>query len=143
MDLSDALQNIYGVLSSRSASVDEKITRLQRAKRKIEEEQNASAYEIRKITVPDLGAAWKGKRSHTFENAREDAFREMEKILHWDYDDCKQEIDSKINDLDKQRDFLNYVSGLAYQTGELLKQGDEVYEEAAERLNDLQRRLYS
>ena len=86
MSYSDMLDRIHAAISSQSADLEEKISRLKRAKSKIETEQNTSLEEIKQIKKPELDASWKGNRSEKFNEARDDAYNEMENIITDDYE---------------------------------------------------------
>ncbi|MFT0824712.1 DUF5082 family protein [Bacillus swezeyi] len=59
------LDRIHTAISNQSADLEEKISRLKRAKNKIETEQNTSLEEIKKIRNPSLVSSWQGSRSET------------------------------------------------------------------------------
>ncbi|MBD1379639.1 YwqH-like family protein [Metabacillus arenae] len=142
MGFSDTLSQIYSSISSQSADLDEKISRLERAKGDIDNEQNTSLNEIRKILEPDLGEAWKGNRANTFDDARDEAHKTMKDIVNEDYDDYKQSIEFKITQLSMQRGMLDFAGGLANEASQLLDKGEEAFDELGSKLEDLKRRVF-
>lgn len=56
--LSDFLSNAFQVISNRSADIEEKIDRLKKAKRDIENEQDQASVEIKKLLQPSLDSSW-------------------------------------------------------------------------------------
>jgi uncharacterized protein YukE len=142
MGFSDELSAIYRSLSSSSAAIDEKISRLQRAKSEIDQEQNISLQEIRKILEPELGSLWTGNRARSFDESRDEAHQIMQEIVNEDYDDYKQKIDFKIGLLKAERESLNFLGGLANEASQLLDKGEEAFDELGSRIDDLKRRIF-
>ncbi|MBM7691965.1 uncharacterized protein YukE [Peribacillus deserti] len=142
MELGEELNQIYSAISSRSADIDEKIARLQRAKGGIDSEQSQSLQEIRRIVQPVLGQSWTGSRAETFDEARQEAFRTMSDIVHQDYDDCSQSIESKIMMLQAERMALSLAGSLAHEASELLDIGEDAFGQLNDKINDLKRRLF-
>ncbi|GAE94706.1 hypothetical protein JCM21714_3888 [Gracilibacillus boraciitolerans JCM 21714] len=56
--MSDFLSNAFQVISNRSADIEEKIDRLKKAKRDIENEQDQASVEIKKLLQPSLDSSW-------------------------------------------------------------------------------------
>lgn len=142
MSYSDMLDRIHAAISSQSADLEEKISRLKRAKSKIETEQNTSLEEIKQIKKPDLGASWKGNRSEKFNEARDDAYNEMENIITDYYEGYKARIQSKIVMLEIEQGALSAARGLAHTADQLLSKGEEALEELGSTISDLKRRLF-
>ncbi|MFB5282126.1 DUF5082 family protein [Peribacillus sp. Hz7] len=142
MSFSDTLNQIYNEISSQSAAIDEKISRLEQAKQKIKEEQYISLQEIPKILEPQLGALWMGSRSNSFDNSREKAHTAMVTIINDDYDDYVQSIENKINLLQIERSVLDFASGLANEASQLIGKGEEVFDELESKISDLKGRLF-
>ncbi|USK58761.1 YwqH-like family protein [Peribacillus asahii] len=142
MSFSGALNQIYNEISSQSAAIDEKISRLVQAKRKIKQEQNLSLQEIPKILEPQLGDSWKGSRSDSFDKFREKAHTGMVTIINDEYDDYVQSIENKINLLQIERSVLDFTSGLANEASQLIGKGEEVFAELESKINDLKGRLF-
>lgn len=142
MSFSDTLTQIYSEISSKSAAIDEKISRLQRAKQDIAEEQRVSLEELPNILKPALDVLWKGSHAASFDESRENAHKEIADITNQDYDSYKESIQEKIDALQLQQGALDIASGLAYQASQLLDKGEEAFEELGNKLNDLQRRLF-
>ncbi len=142
MSFSDTLTQIYSEISSKSAAIDEKISRLQRAKQDIAEEQRVSLEELPNILKPALDVSWKGSHAASFDESRENAHKEIADITNQDYDSYKESIQEKIDALQLQQGALDIASGLAYQASQLLDKGEEAFEELGNKLNDLQRRLF-
>ena len=142
MSFSDALNQIYNEISSQSAAIDEKISRLEKAKQKIKEEQYISLQEIRKILEPQLDALWTGSRSNSFDNSREKAHTAIATIINDDYDDYVQSIENKINLFKVERSILDFTSGLANEASQLIGKGEEVFDELESKISDLKGRLF-
>ncbi|MGC4378122.1 DUF5082 family protein [Fictibacillus sp. Mic-4] len=142
MGLSDMLGDIHASISRKSADVDEKISRLEEAKRKIDREQNSSLVEIKRILRPDLGNGWMGKRADSFHDFRNDAYKDMEKVCHDDYDDYKSSIEWKIKELEAERGLLNMAKKAAHEADVLAEKGEHALEELGNKINDLKRWLF-
>ncbi|MFN2744799.1 MULTISPECIES: YwqH-like family protein [Bacillus] len=142
MSYSDMLDRIHAAISSQSADLEEKISRLKRAKSKIEAEQNTSLKEIKKIQSPNLGSSWNGSRSEKFSEARDEAYNEMQNITMNDYESYKARIQSKIVLLEIEQGALSAARGLAHTADELLSKGEEALEELGSTIGDLTRRLF-
>lgn len=141
MSFSDALNQIYNEISSRSAAIDEKVFRLEQAKKQIKEEKYISLQELPKIIEPQLGASWTGSRSHSFDESRNKARTVMVTIIN-NYDDYVQSIENKINLLKMERGILDFTSGLAHEASQLIGKGEEVSDELESKINDLKGRLF-
>ncbi|MBA4535558.1 DUF5082 domain-containing protein [Bacillus aquiflavi] len=141
MGYAEMLSQIYGTISSRSADINEKIERLRQAKRKIEQEQNTSLGEIKKIKQPELANSWKGERAISFNESRLEAFKVINEIINDDYDDYKQEISLKMGLLTAEKGVLDMASGLANEASNLLSKGEEALEELSNKINEIKRRL--
>lgn len=142
MGFSDDLRAIYSSLSSRTAAIDEKISRLQRAKGEINQEQNTSMQEIRKILEPELGSLWMGNRANAFDQSREEAYKIMQEIVNDDYEDYQQKIGVVIGLLKVERESLSVIGGLANEASQLLDKGEDALEELGSRIDDLKRRIF-
>ncbi|MDI3410560.1 YwqH-like family protein [Bacillus sonorensis] len=136
------LDRIHSAISSQSADLEEKISRLKRAKSKIEAEQNTSMEEIKNIKKPELGSSWKGSRSEKFNDARDEAYNEMENIIADDYESYKSRIQSKIVLLEIEQGALSAAKGLAHTADQLLAKGEEALDELGSTIGDLTRRLF-
>jgi len=139
---SDDLSAIYSSLSSRTAAIDEKIARLQRAKGEINQEQNTSMQEIRKILEPELGSLWTGNRANAFDQSRDEAHKIMQDIVNDDYEDYQQKIGVVIGLLKIERESLSVIGGLANEASQLLDKGEDALEELGSRIDDLKRRIF-
>ncbi|MEC1259070.1 DUF5082 family protein [Bacillus swezeyi] len=142
MSYSDMLDRIHAAISNQSADLEEKISRLKRAKNKIETEQNTSLEEIKKIRNPSLGSSWQGSRSETFDESRDEAYNEMQNIITDDYESYKTRIQSKIVLLEIEQGALSAARGLAHTADQLLTKGEEALEELGSTISDLTRRLF-
>jgi Domain of unknown function (DUF5082) len=142
MDFTDTLNNIYQEIASQSDVLDEKITRLEQAKKDITEEQAISSQEISKMSNPDLGVSWTGSRAHSFHDSRTEAYDEMVEVVNTKYDDYIQKIQERITALEIERSFWDVTSSLAYEASQLLDKGEDAFEELGSKLDDLKRRLF-
>lgn len=142
MSFSGALTQIQSAISSQSAEIAEKISRLQQAKKDITEEQKTSLEILPQILKPTLGSSWKGNRATSFNNSRDDAHTEIVGITNDDYDAYNERIQAEINALQMQQSALDIASGMAYQASQLLDKGEEVLDELGSTINELQRRLF-
>lgn len=87
-----------------SAVIDEKIQRLQEAKRDIEAEQSESMNEIVRIKEPALSDLWNGSHADKYDTSREEAYDTMHQITE-DYDGYVTKIEWKIRELRLRRVF--------------------------------------
>lgn len=142
MSFSGALTQIQSAISSQSAEIAEKISRLQQAKKDITEEQKTSLEILPQILKPTLGSSWKGNRATSFDHSRDDAHTEIVDITNDDYDAYNERIQAEINALQMQQSALDIAGGMAYQASQLLDKGEEVLDELGSTINELQRRLF-
>lgn len=142
MEYSTILHSLSQTISGQSADLDEKISRLKKAKTKVENEQEASLNEIKIISRPELGVNWEGERSIEFENERQHSYDEMERIFHIEVENYLSQIQWKIDQLELQRSALNFASMLANEAGDLLKKGEEAYAAIENKINQIRERLW-
>ncbi|MFC0273110.1 DUF5082 family protein [Metabacillus herbersteinensis] len=142
MDFARMLGQIHASISHQSADLEAKISRLERAKERINQEQSVSMTEIRRITQPELGSSWIGERANHFHETRNEAQQVMNSIVTQEYEDYQQTIEAKIRMLHAEKGMLDLASGLAFETDRLLAKGEDALDEAGSRINDLKRRLF-
>jgi hypothetical protein len=142
MDFSNVLHGIHASISNASADIDAKIERLRRAKSEIDNEQNVSLGEIKKIQEPYLGNSWTGSLARKFDEARDEAFNVMKEIVNDDYDRYKETIESKIDTLQQERMALIIASALAHEAEGLLAKGEKAVDQLEYAISDLKRRLF-
>ncbi|MGE7765735.1 YwqH-like family protein [Peribacillus sp. NPDC096540] len=141
MVYADILSNIHSAISSKKASLDEKIERLVKAKDDIIKEQSMCLNEIRNIKNPDLGSSWTGSRSDNFQEARSDAYNVMFSVIHDDYDDYQWKIEAMITKLSAENTLLSIAGNIAQEADSLLSKGEEAFEQLESKISDLKRRL--
>ncbi|TVX80238.1 DUF5082 domain-containing protein [Peribacillus simplex] len=124
------------------SDVNEKINRLEQAKRKIKEEQNACLGEIAKIKNPDLAKSWTGNRAEDFQDARSDAYKAMSTIIHDDYDDYQEKIDGKIMMLNIEKKALSAAGTIAHEADVLLGKGEAVIDQLESKISYLKGWLF-
>ncbi|MED4454361.1 DUF5082 family protein [Metabacillus fastidiosus] len=135
MDFSNTLGEISSNLSNMSASIEEKINQLEKAKTEIIDEQKTSLTEIENILKPELEDAWKGNRAKTFQGSRKDAYKEIKEITENDYDEYVNAIEMLITSLNAQKSVLNGLSAAAHGAEKLLSKGEEAFEEIGNTIN--------
>ncbi|WP_260288262.1 DUF5082 domain-containing protein [Peribacillus aracenensis] len=133
----NSLSEIHSALSSKMSDVNEKINRLEQAKRQIKDEQNACLGEIAKIKNPDLGKSWTGNRAEDFQDARSDAYKAMTTIIHDDYDDYQEKIDGKIMMLNIEKKALSAAGTIAHEADALLGKGEAVIDKLESKISYL------
>jgi hypothetical protein len=138
----DSLSQIRQVISGQGADVEEKMDRLKKAKSEIEHQQNAYLGECRKINQPELGKSWTGSRAEPFHDSRDEAQQSIEAILHNEYEDYKSRIDGEIMQLSMQKEALSIAGVLAREAEELADAGEEAWEAAGNKFQDLNRWLF-
>ncbi|MDM5304473.1 YwqH-like family protein [Peribacillus frigoritolerans] len=138
----NSLSEIHSALSSKTSDVNEKINRLEQAKRQIKEEQNACLGEIAKIKNPDLGKSWTGNRAEDFQDARSDAYKAMSTIIHDDYDDYQEKIEGKIMMLNIEKKALSAAGTIAHEADVLLGKGEAVIDQLESKISYLKGWLF-
>ncbi|MFS0602652.1 DUF5082 family protein [Peribacillus frigoritolerans] len=138
----NSLSEIHSTLSSKTSDVNEKINRLEQAKRQIKEEQNACLGEIAKIKNPDLAKSWTGNRAEDFQDARSDAYKAMSTIIHDDYDDYQEKIDGKIMMLNIEKKALSAAGTIAHEADVLLGKGEAVIDQLESKISYLKGWLF-
>ncbi|MEJ9230540.1 DUF5082 domain-containing protein [Peribacillus butanolivorans] len=141
MVYADILSNMHSAISSKIASLDEKIERLVKAKDGIIKEQSMCLNEIRNIKNPELGSNWTGSRSDDFQEARGDAYNVMFSIIHDDYDDYQWKIEAMITKLNAEKTLMNLAGSIAQEADHLLDKGEEALGQLESKISDLKRRL--
>ncbi|MFD6207905.1 DUF5082 family protein [Peribacillus sp. NPDC060253] len=131
----NSLSEIHSALSSKMSDVNEKINRLEQAKRQIKEEQNACLGEIAKIKNPDLEKSWTGNRAEDFQDARSDAYKAMSTIIHDDYDDYQEKIEGKITILNIDKIALSAAGTIAHEADVLLGKGEAVIDQLESKIS--------
>lgn len=142
MVYADILSQMHSAISSKKASINEKIDRLVKAKHEIMEEQSVCLNEIRKIKTPELGKSWTGERSDKFQEARQDAYQVMFGVIHDDYDDYQWKIEAMITKLNAENTLLSIAGNIAHEADHLLNKGEEAFEQVESKIADLKRRLF-
>ncbi|MED2977694.1 DUF5082 family protein [Bacillus swezeyi] len=137
MDYSSTLQEIHGVLSHKAAELEEQISRLERAKRDVEREQNLGIEEIRQILRPSLEKSWTGSRAADFNEARDEAHTVMYRIFNDDYERYIHKIDLKIFALDAEKGAVEAASWSADRADFLLEKGEEAVDALHSTINGL------
>ncbi|MFS0761896.1 YwqH-like family protein [Peribacillus phoenicis] len=138
----NSLSEIHSALSSKMSDVNEKINRLEQAKRQIKEEQNACLGEIAKIKNPYLAKSWTGKRAEDFQDARSDAYKAMSTIIHDDYDDYQEKIDGKIMMLNIEKKALSAAGTIAHEADVLLGKGEAFIDQLESKISYLKGWLF-
>ncbi|MGG0789256.1 DUF5082 family protein [Peribacillus simplex] len=138
----NSLSEIHSTLSSKMSDVNEKINRLEQAKRQIKDEQNACLGEIAKIKNPDLAKSWTGNRAEDFQDARSDAYKAMSTIIHDDYDDYQEKIDGKIMMLNIEKKTLSAAGTIAHEADVLLGKGEAVIDQLESKISYLKGWLF-
>ncbi|MDM5214545.1 DUF5082 family protein [Peribacillus sp. NJ4] len=138
----NSLSEIHSALSSKMSDVNEKINRLEQAKRQIKDEQNACLGEIAKIKNPDLAKSWTGNRAEGFQDARSDAYKAMSTIIHDDYDDYQEKIDGKIMMLNIEKKALSAAGTIAHEADVLLGKGEAVIDQLESKISYLKGWLF-
>ncbi|CAH0286575.1 hypothetical protein SRABI96_04132 [Peribacillus sp. Bi96] len=138
----NSLSEIHSALSSKTSDVNEKINRLEQAKRQIKEEQNACLGEIAKIKNPDLEKSWTGNRAEDFQDARSDAYKAMSTIIHDDYDDYQEKIEGKITILNIEKIALSAAGAIAHEADVLLGKGEAVIHQLESKISYLKGWLF-
>ncbi|MGE6630523.1 YwqH-like family protein [Bacillus sp. NPDC077027] len=130
MSLSDMLSALNGGISSKKAEIEEKISRLKKAKSKIEREQDAAATDVKQIKQPNLGSSWKGERSKDFKSDRSEAHGALQTIINEKYPSYISKIEFKIGTLEAQQTGLSFASSLASDASRLAEKGEDAIEDA-------------
>ncbi|WP_243292661.1 DUF5082 family protein [Bacillus sp. FJAT-47783] len=141
MSYSDILYSLSQTISSQSADVDEKISRLKKAKKDLVNEQHAVENEWEKILDPDLGQSWTGNRADHFDKARRGAKKEIEQTFQEEVEQYTSQIQQKINLLEMQRESLRVASYLSHEAGGLLHKGEEAYAAIEHKFTEIRKRL--
>lgn len=113
MGFSETLDSVFRSISGKSTAVEEKITRLRRAKSKLHSEQVAAMNQLKLLAEPDLGADWQGTRAHQFDAERQKAKDRMKFHLTEDVDLYFQQIEAKIGQLKTEHDTLQAIGSAA------------------------------
>lgn len=138
----NSLSEIHSALSSKMSDVNEKINRLEQAKRQIKEEQNACLGEIAKIKNPDLAKSWTGNRAEDFQDSRSDAYKAMSTIIPDDYDDYQEKIDGKIMMLNIEKKALSAAGTIAHEADVLLGKGEAFIDQLESKISYLKGWLF-
>ncbi|WLR42874.1 DUF5082 family protein [Bacillus carboniphilus] len=64
MGYSDLLHSFSNQINGQSKSIEEDISRLEKAKKKLQEEQSLAFNEIKQIERPELASQWTGDHSN-------------------------------------------------------------------------------
>lgn len=142
MSFSHALSNIHNAIMNQSADLDHKISKLKRARSKIENDRDHYRGEIKQIQQPELATHWTGEEANDFDDDRKKAYSAMNDILNTNYEGYKEVISSKITTLEMERGALNTAAILAHEADTLLKKGEDAFEELGNKISDLERRLF-
>ncbi|ALC80308.1 MULTISPECIES: YwqH-like family protein [Bacillus] len=138
----DSLVHIRSAISGEVADVEEKIDRLNQAKKEIEHQQNDYLGECRKILKPELAKSWTGSRANKFNDSRDEAHQTIENILNHEYESYKDRIDWEIAQLNMQKETLSFAGILAREAVEIADAGQDAWEAAGDKFNDLKRWLF-
>lgn len=123
MGVAHELEAISQSISAKVAEINEKIQRLETAKKDILEEKTISMNELKLVTNPELGESWTGERATKFDKDRSSAKKELNRILTDDYEEYITSIDNQISLLEFERSALNKLSFLANETSVLAEKG--------------------
>lgn len=140
MDASDILRSISSNISGASAGLEEQIQRLERAKNKIEQEQNAGLGEIKKLKQPELGKLWSGSRANHFQEDREEAYNTMSSILNNDYEGYMSAIGSRITFLKIEKATADFYAQAANKLSSVVAAGEHLADDIGNELNELKKR---
>ncbi|MDM5299901.1 DUF5082 family protein [Bacillus pumilus] len=130
MSLSDMLFALNGGISSKKTEIEEKISRLKKAKSKVEQEQDAAETDLKQIKQPKLGASWKGERSQDFKTERNEAHEALQTIVNDQYPRYVSRIEFKISTLEAEQAALSFASSLAGDAARLAEKGEDAVEDA-------------
>ncbi len=142
MGLEGDLNSISSALGGQAAELEEKIRRLKQANGEVMNEQTAGLSEIKQIKLPELADQWTGNRATGFDEKRTDAYDEMNRIFQWEYEAYQQEIERKIWMLEAELAAIRSMQAMASEIGDLLGKGEEMLEQAGDRLASLKGRLF-
>ncbi|WLR41561.1 DUF5082 family protein [Bacillus carboniphilus] len=142
MGYSDFLHSFSNQISGQSKNIQEDISRLGKAKKKLQEEQSLAFNEMKQIERPELGPQWTGDHSVTFDDERAAAYEEMDRIVNHKIDDYGWEIDSKINQLTLQKGALGFASTLTDQIGDLLEVGEDAFDAIEDKFAQIRKVLF-
>ncbi|MTH55000.1 DUF5082 domain-containing protein [Bacillus mangrovi] len=143
MDLWKALDGLKADVSGDITALQAKIRRLQKANSKIAAEQGAGQTEIKAINKPELSASWKGPRADGFDQSRDAAFKDMEKVFNEDYEEYQTQISAKISELQLQADFLSAQQWALERAEDALNAVDDTLDTAKDKLADVGDQLNS
>ena len=142
MGLIEELHSFSSGLSGDAAALEEKIRRLRQAKSEVASEQASGLSEIPQIRMPELADQWLGNRASLFDDDRTEAYDEMDRIFQSEYEQYQNEIERKIAALESELARIRAMQAMASSIGDLLEKGEEMLEEAGERLADLKRGIF-
>ncbi|KAB7705324.1 DUF5082 domain-containing protein [Bacillus aerolatus] len=143
MSQASMLGDIQAAISGSIAAIQEKIERLEQAKRDINAEQDQCTSEIKKIDQPALGNSWTGSRADSFDDSRDAALKEMERIVSEEYDSYIQSIENKIALLKIELAAAQAASAVAQGAERLLDKGEEFVEDVGNTINSLKGWLFN
>lgn len=129
MGLSGLLAQFVAQINNQSAGLNDRINRLENAKREIKQEQSSALTDWNTSLTPGLETNWEGDRASTFLDSRKKAYDDMLQIFHNKYDEYIQMIDLKLNDLEWEKSALSIAKGLTREAERLLKNGEEAAED--------------
>ncbi|MFB1052155.1 DUF5082 domain-containing protein [Paraliobacillus sp. JSM ZJ581] len=141
MSDSDFLNNAFHVISSRSSEIDEKISRLKRAKRLITDEQDDALSAVETIKNPSLKKGWVSLKAEEFYTSRDEAYQTIKKHIH-NYDSYVTTINWKIKQFELQKSSLEFASTIANQADSLLQQGEDAIDAFSRKISELKGRLF-
>ncbi len=141
MGLAAELAQFVSRINNQSAELNDRITRLENAKREIKQEQSSALTDWNTSLTPGLETNWEGDRASTFSDSRKKAYDDMLQIFHNKYDEYIQMIDLKMNDLKWEKSALSIAKELTGEAERLLKKGEGAAEELGRKVKQIRRHL--
>ncbi|WFA05745.1 DUF5082 family protein [Bacillus sp. HSf4] len=123
MDVGQMIKQAHSGISQQLQNVEEKISKLERARQNIEKEQRISASDIKQILKPELGAHWTGRRAEAFFDERDSAHTAMYHVVHDDYENYIDSIQLQISRLKAEKAGLLVEQADVVGTQELFEKG--------------------
>src|SRR5690625_1141333 len=142
MDYANFLNQVFMEVQNQTATTDEQIDRLQRAKYDLLDEQATCMNEVKQIKDPCLKSLWEGKRAHQCDEAREEAFHTMRATIQ-NYECYINQVESKITALHAQMDYINTTGSMAHTADQLLERKEETGAEIGTSIEQLQETIFS
>ncbi|MED1738799.1 hypothetical protein P4U97_04620 [Bacillus swezeyi] len=124
MDFGHKMKLARNGISHELKYVEEKMSRLEKARQDIQKEQQISAGEIDQIMKPELGIHWTGERAEDFFDERDSAHTAMYHVVHDEYEGYMHSIQVQLMTLKAEKAGLLFEQQAVMSAQELLEKGE-------------------